>query len=81
MRLLFLSLILSTSLLGCATEEAQGPRVYVHPAAYGADGFYMDYPTPPHEREPVPGAFYFRSCTRATEGSYFSKTAFSCADR
>ncbi len=82
MRLSFFALILLTLTVGCATNEAppQQPRTYPHPAAFAVDGFYLDKEIPTHEREPVPGAFYFRDCSRATQGSYFSKTAFSCAD-
>lgn len=81
MRLSFFTLILLT-FAGCGTTELdpQQPRTYPHPAAYTVDGFYLDKELPTHEREPVPGPFYFRDCSRATQGSYFSKTAFSCAD-
>ncbi len=77
MRIIFLALIL----VGCASAEREEPVTYPHPAAYAVDGFYLDVPPPPHERDGVNGPFYFRACTRATQGSYFSRTAFDCADR
>lgn len=81
MRTLFLAPILIISSIGCSTTETQQqPRTYAHPAAYAVEGFYLESPPPPHERDPTPGPFYFRDCARATQGSYFSKTAFSCAD-
>ncbi|OQW53465.1 MAG: hypothetical protein A4S09_07650 [Proteobacteria bacterium SG_bin7] len=81
MRLSFFAAILLIFTLGCSTSEVQQqPRTYPHPASYAVDGFYLDKEPPVHEREPIPGPFYFRDCSRATQGSYFSKTAFSCAD-
>lgn len=80
MGLRFLALILGGFLQACGSNEVQGPKTYAHPAADAVDGFYLDAPPPPHQREAVSGPFYFRACTRSTQGSYFSRTAFDCAD-
>tara|TARA_B100001248_G_scaffold59027_1_gene40120 strand:- start:18312 stop:18545 length:234 start_codon:yes stop_codon:yes gene_type:complete len=69
--------LLSLFLLGCASSEEERYPAYVHPAAYGADGFPIHAPPPERDHEPD-ARFYFKECSPTGGRTYYSHTSYVC---
>ncbi len=77
-------LVLASAMMGCASStrerlEARQDQGHPRAAAYGAEGFTMDFRSP----EPRPyraWEFYYKNCVLVSRNPYPSRADYECAD-
>lgn len=85
MKILVLLLLFCGILIGCSSAEKDDYDLYhpstLNPAANTVDGFYLDTAAPVHATPSKKLDFWIGGCDRGTGGSFYSKTAYNCANR
>jgi hypothetical protein len=77
-------LVLGSLSFGCTTSKTSGLEDYdennkAHGAAFLVDAMHIRRPMP-DRGDWTPLQFYYKHCTELGQGSYYSKTSYTCSD-